>query len=37
LLNELPDVTVITSDLASGCDVKTSGRVMTDKQVKKSP
>jgi hypothetical protein len=37
LLNELPDVTVITSDLVAGGDIKTSGRVMTDTEAKKSP
>ena len=37
LLNELPDVAVITSDLVSAGDVKTPGRIMTDKDAKKAP
>ncbi len=37
LINELPDVAVITSDLISACDVKTPGRVIADKEAQKSP
>ena len=37
LLNELPDVTVITSDMVSACDVKTPGRIIADKDAKKAP
>lgn len=37
LVNELPDVAVITSDLISDCDIKTSGRVISDKEAQKAP
>jgi hypothetical protein len=37
LINELPDVTVITSDMVFACDVKTPGRIVADKETQKSP
>jgi hypothetical protein len=37
LHNELPGVLVITSELATSCNVKTSGVILTDEETRKSP
>jgi hypothetical protein len=37
LLNELPNVPVITSDLVTGSDIKTAGKVISDREAKQSP